>query len=459
MNRILLCFALLLLMGCAESKKESPTVILAGEIINPTSDYVILYRGDVIVDSARLDNSNRFLIRLDSVHEGLHHFYHKPELQYVYLEKGDSMQMRLNTLNFDESLIFSGRGDALNNFMLEIFLANEQEEEYVASIYGLTPIEFKQKIDSLRNTKEESLQDIADESGISEQAYELARASIEYSSYIPMEAYPFYHKKRSGDDKIPELPENFYDYRRQVNFENEGFIYLRPYYNFMKYHLGNLAYMNCRRECDTENEKFRNQLHYNQHKMVLVDSLVKQPELRDNLFRSVAVDYLLKHDSEQNIKVFMDGFHRLSGNNKHRSEIDSLYVGIKRMQPDKELPDLMVYNVDGEPVSLKQISSDKQVVFYFWSGMEPGHLKIISKHIAGLKVKHPDYQFVGINLRTEQPRWKMLLETNQLDKEEQYWTDNFEKVAHTLIVYDPNKSIIAKDGVIVNAFANVYSSF
>ncbi len=459
MNRLLLCITLLLLTGCAESKKESPGVFLAGEIINPTSKYVVLYRGDVIVDSARLDDSNRFRIRLDSIHEGLHHFYHHPELQYVYLEMGDSMQMRLNTLNFDESLIFSGRGEALNNFMLEIFLANEQEEEYVASIYGLPPEDFKQKIDSLRYLKEESLQDIADESGISDQAYELARASIQYSSYISMEAYPFYHKKRTGEKTIPELPDNFYDYRQEVNFENEGLIYLRPYYNFMKYHLGNLAYMNCRKECETGNEEFRNQLHFNQHKLVLVDSLVKQPELRDNLFRSVAVDYLLKHDSEKNIKTFIDEFHRLSGNNKHRSEIDSLYVGIRRMQPDKELPDLMVYNVDDEQVSLKQITSDKQVVFYFWSGMEPGHLEMISEHIAELKVKHPEYKFVGINLRTDRPRWKMLLETNQLDSDEQYWTDNFEKVAHTLIVYDPNKSIIAKDGIIVNAFANVYSSF
>ena len=42
---------------------------------------------------------------------------------------------------------------------------------------------------------------------------------------------------------------------------------------------------------------------------------------------------------------------------------------------------------------------------------------------------------------------------------EQYWGDNFEEIAHTLIVYDPNKSIIAKDGVIVDAFANINTSF
>lgn len=52
-----------------------------------------------------------------------------------------------------------------------------------------------------------------------------------------------------------------------------------------------------------------------------------------------------------------------------------------------------------------------------------------------------------------------MLETYQLNKSEQYWAEDYENVARTLIVYDPNKSIIANNGIIVDAFANVYSSF
>jgi hypothetical protein len=52
-----------------------------------------------------------------------------------------------------------------------------------------------------------------------------------------------------------------------------------------------------------------------------------------------------------------------------------------------------------------------------------------------------------------------MLDEYELDKSEQYWAEDYEEVAHTLVVYDPFKSIIAKDGIIVDAFANVYSSF
>lgn len=459
MSKLLLCISFLLWLGCAEKEKGSRSVFFAGEIVNPTSDYVVLYRGDVIIDSANLDDQNRFVFKLDSIREGLHHFYHHPELQYVYMEPGDSLQIRLNTLNFDESLIFSGKGGELNNFMLEMFLANEEEEPYVSMLYSLEPEEFSSKNDSLRHQKEEALDALDKETHFSRQAYAVAKAEIEYSSYISKEAYPFYHKKKKGDKSIHELSQDFYDYRKNINYEDERLIYLRSYYNFIKYHLGNLAYMNCHKACDMENGQVTNQLHFNQHKLVIIDSLIKQKELRDNLFRSVAVDYLLKHDSEANIKIFIDKFHKLSVNNKHIEEIDGLYEGIRRMQPNNELPDLIVYNTEGDEVSLKDIASNKEVVFYFWSGIEPGHFRNITQHIAKLRVKHPEYTFVGINLRTDNTRWKSLLESSALNRGEQYWSDNFAEIAHTLLVYDPNKSIIAKDGVIVNAFANVYSSF
>ena len=76
-----------------------------------------------------------------------------------------------------------------------------------------------------------------------------------------------------------------------------------------------------------------------------------------------------------------------------------------------------------------------------------------------MKEVHPEYTFIGLNMRTDKLRWKSIVEANNLDKSEQFWTEDFEEASHTLVVYDANKSIICKDGVIVDAFANVWSSF
>jgi len=459
MNKALLYFIFFLIAACNKAEKKPSSVYFAGEIVNPTSEYVILYKGDVVLDTALLDKNNRFSFQLDSVTEGLHHFYHFPEEQYVFLEQGDSLQIRLNTVDFDESLVFSGTNEQVNNFLLEMFLANEQEEELIFKFYSLEPEEFILKIDSLKNTKLESLNSLAKEAELSDGAMEIARAGIIYNSFIFKEAYPFYHKRKMGEKSIHELPPDFYNYRTEIDYDSKGLSYYRPYYNFMKYHLNNLSYMDCKKGCGLQNKMTNNHLHFNQHKLKLIDSLIKQEDLRDNLFRNVAMDYLLKYDKEENIDIFIKEFHHLSGNNKHIHEINRLYDGVRNLQPQKKLPELMVFDSEGNKVSITDIGKDKKVVFYFWSAPEKRHFTNIINQINLLKEKYPDYSFVGLNLRTEKSRWNNMLEVEHLDKSEQFWTENFEDVAHKLIVYDPNRGIITNDGIIVNAFANVYTSF
>ncbi|MFC2148370.1 TlpA family protein disulfide reductase [Bacteroidota bacterium] len=459
MNKTLLYFIIILLAACNTAEKKSTAVYFGGEIVNPSSEYVVLFKGDMVLDTARLDENNRFSFQLDSVDEGLHHFYHFPEKQYVFLERGDSLQLRLNTVDFDESLVFSGTNEQVNNFLLEMFLANEQEEELIYKYYSLEPEAFISKIDSLKNVKLESLNNLSMEAELTDGAKEIAQAGIMYTSYIFKEAYPFYHKRKKGEKSIHDLPPDFYDYRADINYNNKGLGYYRPYYNFMKYHLGNLSYMDCKNGCGSQIKMAKNKLHFNQHKLKLIDSLIMQKELRDNLFRNVAMDYLLKYDKEENIEIFIKEFHQMSGNNRHIHEINGLYDGIKNLQPQKELPEHMVFDSEGNKVSIKDLGKDRKVVFYFWSAPEKRHFTNMITRINLLKEKYPEYTFIGLNVRTEHSRWNNMLEVSQLDKNEQFWTENFEDVAHTLIVYDLNRGIITNDGIIVDAFANVYTSF
>jgi len=460
MNRFLLLIILALITwSCQHNEGNNKRVIFAGEIVNPTSDQVVLFKGEQVLDTAKLDKDNRFVFAIDSVAEGLHHFVHRPESQYVYLEDGDSLQIRLNTADFDESLVFSGIGEEINNFILEMFLSREEEEDLVNSYYQLEPDVFHKKIDSLKNIKLGLLEEIKSEYKISPKASDLAHAFIIYSSNIPMEAYPFYHRRRSGEGKMHELPGSFYDYRKSVDYNDHDLTYLRPYYNFMKYHMGNLAYNYCKQHCPDDMEKASRQLHFNEHKLHLIDSLITQKELRDNLFRSVAIDYLLKHDKEENTVRFIENFKKYSGNNAHNTEIYTLYEGILNMQPRKELPDFSVYSFEGDKIKLSDINRGGSVVFYFWSGSEPGHFRNITKRVSELKQKYPDHHFVGLNMRTDMAKWKSMVQSSGLDQSEQFWTENYDETVQTLIVYNPNKTIIAKDGKIVDAFSHIFRSF
>ena len=462
MLRILLYLFIVGLTGCNDGKKDSSKVFFAGEIINPSSEYVVLFKNDAVIDSAKIDDRNRFSFSFDSIPEGLYHFSHAPEYQYVYLEGGDSLMVRLNTVDFDESLVFSGKGEEINNFLLDLYLSYETEEKTIYSSYfALNQNEFSKRIDSLRNEKLSNLEDLISESKLSDRANEVARATVDYTYYAYKEKYPFRHRKYTQQKEIEELPDTFYAYRKDLDFNNENLTYLKPYYNFMINHFGNLTYMNCSHKCVIKDNVIKNKLHYNQHKLGLIDSIVESnKELKDNLFRTVAFEYLLKaHDSEENNKVFIEKIHDLSENNKHIGEIDALYQSILSIQPNKKIPAVMVSDTQGKTVSLQDISKNKKAVFYFWTGNDRRHFENMVKRVDELSEHKPEYTFVGINIKTDETKWKGLVETSGLDKANQYRTGNFEEVTKSLIIYPLNKCIITNDAIIVDAFSNMYASF
>ncbi|PIB39040.1 DUF4369 domain-containing protein [Maribacter sp. 4G9] len=457
MDKLLPIALSLALVACNSPVNKDKGVFFAGEIVNPSSEYVVLYKGSNALDSAKLDENNRFSFKLDNVDDGLYHFNHNREQQYVYLEKGDSVWIRLNTLYFDESLVFSGTNEELNNFLLEIFLEDEEVEQLMYSdLFQLEIDDFSEKVENLRKEKLEELEELNKEAKLTDTAFEIAKASINYTFYRFKEVYPFKHRGTLKEQELHEFPKSFYAYRDGIDYNNKNLIYLRPYYNFMKSHLGNLSYMTCSNSCGKQNGIAHNQLHFNQHKLALIDSLVGEKELRDNLFRNVAFNYLLReHDVDSN-RVFINEFQRISGNNRHIEEIQRLYEGISKIQPNSPVPNIEVISMSDSLISLPSLSKNKKVVFYFWSGTGKNHYESIFSRVRELKSEKPEYEYIGINFKTEPDNWKTIVNKFEFDAHSQFRTDDYHKLTETFILYPMNKCVITNDALIVDAFSNIY---
>ena len=103
-----------------DSSKKRDYTYIGGEIVNPNVDYVILFSEKGVGDTVKLDRNNRFIYKVKNLKDGIYSFKHNPENQLILLEKGDSLLFRLNTFEFDESLVFSGDGARKNNFLIEV---------------------------------------------------------------------------------------------------------------------------------------------------------------------------------------------------------------------------------------------------------------------------------------------------------------------------------------------------
>ena len=52
-------------------------------------------------------------------------------------------------MDFDESLVYTGSGSGKNNFLMDVFLRSEQDEDFINSNLNLKFDEFKRLVDSL----------------------------------------------------------------------------------------------------------------------------------------------------------------------------------------------------------------------------------------------------------------------------------------------------------------------
>ena len=69
-----------------------------------------------------------FHISIPNKTSNLYIFKHGIEHQQVFLEPGDSVNVFVNTKDFDESLTYHGNGAKKNNFLIRSFLKNEKDE-------------------------------------------------------------------------------------------------------------------------------------------------------------------------------------------------------------------------------------------------------------------------------------------------------------------------------------------
>ena len=148
-NFILISILLTSMTSCKDGMIGGNHVAyFGGEIENPKNNFVVFMKNDKVIDTFYLDKDNRFFHKFDSLTPGLYSFKDNAEYQYVFFDKNDSIMVRLNSNDFDNTLMFCGRGDEKNNFMMELFLKDMELKNNMFDIYEKDEKTFTKYIDS-----------------------------------------------------------------------------------------------------------------------------------------------------------------------------------------------------------------------------------------------------------------------------------------------------------------------
>lgn len=452
---LLLFFSCIPFISCNNAKDNAAeNTWIGGQIINPKLGYVMILKDRTPIDSIKLDNDNHFLVNPSCIKPGLYSFKHN-EFQLIYLEPGDSLMLRVNTVDFDESIAFTGKGAERNNLLMELFLSNERELQLIPSYYNLSPKEFQHKIDSLKNIRQNIYDDFIAKNPNEKKGFEeVILANFTYADYTKKELYSTANKGEMEVSKKEDFPDDFYDYRNNLDYGNENLRYYYPYYRFFNTYFDNLAYLEYASEAEYNKRTYLHTI----NKLKIIDSLVTNDTLKNNLLRRNIYYYILDGKNQEKKAEVFDFFIQKNSNEKHKASMKTLYDASLALTPGKKIPNLFLLNTDN---TLKDIHSilKKPSVIYFWSAQSIKHFKNIHIKAAELKSKYPEYDFIGINTDTHFRKWRTIVTKSGYDSSMEFQFDNIDEAEKKLTLNAASKTfIVDKDGTILDRALSLFSS-
>lgn len=424
------------------------TTYIGGQIINPTLDYIIFSKGNHILDTVKLDADNFFHYRTDKIKAGLYSFKHS-ETQVFYIEPGDSLLMHINSIDFDESLAYSGKGGEQNNLLMDLYLQNETENKNLPKWYSLSVKDFESKIDSLKELKTTEYQQFLENNDVADDFKKVALANIEYDYYSKKEMYGA--ANRSNPDKFGE---HYFDYRKNINFDKDELKFYYPYYRFMNRYFENMV---CA-EYDAKTPVDRNSYKYNYRKIQLIDSVVTSDSIKNNLLRYNAMYYLLNAKDPEEEQKFFDAFSKMNTNKKNLDEVNKVFNASIKLTKGNTIPNILVVNTDNVVKDLQSLVSAPTVLF-FWSSQSSTQYKNIHNRAAELKSKYPEYDFLGINTDSHFKKWRETVKKSGYNADKEFQLENLADADKKLVLNSMNKVfILDKNGVILEGKTNMFNS-
>jgi hypothetical protein len=438
-----------LLCSCKQETNEvGYKAYFGGEIINPNSKYVLLCKDNEVIDTIVLDDKNRFLKKYDSLVPGMYTFKHEPEYQQIYFEKNDSLMIRLNTNEFDNSLTFCGRGDEKNNFLMELFLKNEADKNTSFDLYDKDFKTFSRAIEKNYNSSKAFYLRRETEVDWSEDFDLYAKTMLDMHYFTKKEMYPFVHERRTNQKVCKNLPNGYYDFRKQIDFNNEKLTSFSPFVRYLTSMLNNVT-------CKDNDEK---SLENNIKKLHVADSLFTNVKIKNSVLNNIAFMYLLEDQNMMSNKTFLDKYFQLSTDKEKQKEIKKIEESIQHLSPNKLLPSIDLIDANDKPVAVSSLFTKNTVVF-FWTSEAKSHLESAHQRATELKSKHPNWDFVAINIDDSDKQWRNSLAKYSFKNTYELHATNFQDIKDKWVITKIHRAmLIGSGGKINNGFVSLFDA-
>ncbi|WP_282073457.1 hypothetical protein [Polaribacter atrinae] len=443
---IILLIIITAFVGCDSNSKNTATYF-GGKIINPKSKYVVLFSMEKVIDTLYLGNDNRFLGKLENANEGLYYFAHGNENQFIYLEPQDSLMLRLNTWDFDESIVYAGKGAERNNILIDCFLQEEKDNKMFHKLNQLKPDAFIKKTDSLLALKDKTYEEYAKHHPSETTGFNhVLKVALTYPIFSRIEKYPIEHLKYNNKKDFDKINKSFYKHRSSVSVNNDSLMYYQPYSKYIRNFLYNSTYSLGHKPMTNEySSAFTVDL------LKTIDRNITSDASKNAFLKQTVISHFYKKSSCNANKNAFDTYFNLSTSTKDKDHVRLLLLDSKALQKGQELVDFTVTDLTNATYSIKKLIKNKNTFLLFWNPENTTPM-YISSRINYLSKKFPDVKFIQIKIDgSAEDR------IEQLDIKNQFFI-TADSEANNFLTSKMTRSIIMnKEGIITNGFASISS--
>ncbi len=433
-------FISVFLIGCNSTEKKELTYF-GGKIIHPKDNFVLLFdNNQEIIDSIKLKKDNTFLGEIKNVKSGLYYFKHGSEVQYIFLEPKDSLLIRLNTWDFDESLVFSGNNATRNNLLIESFLSKEQQQRDFYKYYNLPANEFKHKVDSLKIVQDQFIENYkVQNQEKSEKFIDILKIALHYPLYTKLESFII---DNSLKDEPEILDSSFTSHRNLAPISNPSLMFYSPYRDYVYNNLYSDIY---KKKIKDDSDDFTIAL------LNAINDKISSSELKNKLLKETTIRHFYNKKSCSINKKAFQTFIYSSTNQKDKDEISSLLKDLKGIQKNEKFSNFSLMSPDGSIEKIDNVIKRKNAVIYFWN-KEYASSNWVASRVNYLIRKNPNVEFIVININNNKNEY-----VKGLNIKHQFYLQP-ESIAHNFLTSKlPRMVLINKKGIVKNGFCSLSS--
>lgn len=403
MNKIIIGILSLLALACQNHKNQM--TYIGGGIVHPIDDYVVLLKENKIIDSIKINQNGHFNYSFKLEKPGLFTFKHAHEFQTIYLEPQDSLKFRINTLEFDKSLVFSGTSATENNFLIENYLLNQKNSDLILSYYKISPQEFEFKTDSIIKSREDKLKSLNNKFNLTSTFMNLAQKSIDFEFYDMRERYVFLLNKYNPQ-QTENLSESFFQYRNQIDFNDNNILHHIGFQRFLDNYLKNQSIKLCKKRKQSQDCFNLNSYSNLDNRIQLVDSLIESKYLKNRFLERFIQEEIIYAKAPNHLNHINQLIKEHDFSISEKKRLKSLVDFQSNLIVNSNLKHVKIKTRDLKTHQLEDVMNKNQAVVYSWSIESPSHHKLRIRKIQELKKTYSEIQFIGINIDYQNPdKW------------------------------------------------------